>query len=85
VQVNFLFLLRLQYGYLKNKDMIVAALHGSISASFTVEQVGVPQLHATHEEWNKGPPPTDRLLQLQKRIANIMPISEHDWSATLEK
>jgi hypothetical protein len=65
--------------------MIVAALHGSISASFTVEQVGVPQLHATHEEWNKGPPPADRLVQLQKRIANIMPISEHYWSATLEK
>jgi hypothetical protein len=60
--------------------MIEAALYGSISASFTVEQVGVPQLHATKEQWNQGPSPHSRLAELQNRIAEYMPTHEHQGS-----
>ncbi|CAM0141549.1 unnamed protein product [Umbelopsis sp. WA50703] len=66
-------------GYLLNKDIIDAALYGSVSASFTVEQVGVPKLHTTEERWNDDPSPEDRLADLRRRISTHMPSSEQQW------
>ncbi|CAO3669855.1 unnamed protein product [Umbelopsis ramanniana] len=70
------------YGYLQNKDIIEAALHGSVSASFTVEQVGVPRLDTAEEKWNDGPPAASRLIELQRRIAIDIPACESIWRST---
>ncbi|KAH8550093.1 Ribokinase-like protein [Umbelopsis sp. PMI_123] len=71
------------YGYLQNKDIIEAAMYGSVSSSFAIEQVGVPRLDATEEIWNEGPPAVSRLIELQRRIvANNIPTSEAIWRST---
>lgn len=53
-------------------DYFEAGLYGSVSSSFTVEQVGVPRLRKLKdggEMWNKGPGPQERLAELRKRIS----------------
>ncbi|KAL0089814.1 Ribokinase-like protein [Phycomyces blakesleeanus] len=50
-------------------DLVKASLYGTVSASYMVEQVGVP-LHRTigeKEQWNEGPTPQERLSLLEKR------------------
>lgn len=55
------------YGYIhSNGDIVESALYGAVSASFTVEQVGVPVLN-NNECWNSGPSPKDRLESLRNR------------------
>ncbi|KAI9329994.1 Ribokinase-like protein [Obelidium mucronatum] len=53
-------------------DLVQAALYGSVSSSFTVEQFGPPvlQVVAGQELWN-GERPKDRVLKLQRRIFGI--------------
>lgn len=53
---------------------MVAALYGTVSASFTIEQAGLPQLTETKiesgntvEQWN-GDSPHRRLRELQERM-----------------
>jgi hypothetical protein len=75
-------LIPIQYGYLQNRDIIEAALYGSVSAGFTVEQVGVPRLDAAEEKWNDGPPAASRLIELQRRIAVNIPANESTWRST---
>ncbi|KAI9023689.1 Ribokinase-like protein [Phycomyces nitens] len=53
-----------------NGDIDKASLYGSVSASYMVEQVGVP-LHRIvdgKEQWNEGPNPYERLALLEKRM-----------------
>lgn len=63
-------------------DVVEAAMYGTVSASFTVEQVGTPRLvaragddgtvdgrrHVTDEKWNDGPTPGARLDELRRRL-----------------
>ncbi|KAI9282273.1 Ribokinase-like protein [Sporodiniella umbellata] len=54
-------------GWVKTqKDPVLSALYGTVSASYVVEQIGVPHLFK-HEQWNQGPNPSDRLELLIKK------------------
>jgi len=57
--------------HLNQGDFYEAALYGSVSASFVVEQVGPPQLDTSgpHEIWN-GDEPRRRLQELRQKIAS---------------
>ncbi|KAI8393299.1 Ribokinase-like protein [Radiomyces spectabilis] len=48
-----------------NKDPMKSCLYGAVSASYAVEQVGVPVRHGD-EQWNQGPSPSERLATLQQ-------------------
>ncbi|EIE88496.1 hypothetical protein RO3G_13207 [Rhizopus delemar RA 99-880] len=48
------------------QDPVQSALYGAVSASFVVEQIGVPDL-SEYEQWNQGPNPVDRLCLLKNR------------------
>ncbi|CAO3609571.1 unnamed protein product [Mucor fragilis] len=59
------------YGYVHtNGDVNESALYGAVSASYTVEQVGVPVLN-DDESWNSGSPPTQRLDILRNRTCHF--------------
>ncbi|CAG8461554.1 13766_t:CDS:2 [Funneliformis caledonium] len=54
-----------------NYDVFEAALFGSVSASFTVEQLGAPRLEFNqngNEIWNSGDDPQERLQKLRQRV-----------------
>ncbi|KAI8090219.1 Ribokinase-like protein [Gilbertella persicaria] len=52
------------YGWIHTKgDPVESAYYGAVSASYTVEQVGVPVFN--HGEWNHGPSPEERLARLK--------------------
>ncbi|CAG8617814.1 4543_t:CDS:2, partial [Racocetra fulgida] len=54
-----------------NFDVFEAALYGSVSASFTVEQLGTPRLgfdERGNEIWNSGDSPSVRLQKLRLRV-----------------
>ncbi|CAB4412759.1 unnamed protein product [Rhizophagus irregularis] len=54
-----------------NNDVFEAALYGSVSASFTVEQLGAPRLEFDqngNEIWNSGESPYERLHKLKQRV-----------------
>jgi sugar/nucleoside kinase (ribokinase family) len=54
------------YGWLKtNGDPTEAALYGAVSASFTVEQIGVPVL-SDNESWNGGQTSPQERLDILK-------------------
>lgn len=53
-----------------NGDVNESALYGAVSASYTVEQVGVPVLN-DDESWNSGSPPTQRLDILRNRTCHF--------------
>lgn len=49
------------YGWIEtNGNAVESAYYGAVSASFTVEQIGVPRL-SNNEHWNEGPSPLERL------------------------
>ncbi|CAG8572075.1 8354_t:CDS:2, partial [Acaulospora morrowiae] len=62
----------LMAGLLKsNFDVFEAALYGSVSASFVIEQLGTPRLHIDeqgNESWNTGDSPHIRLDKLKQRV-----------------
>ncbi|KAL7312150.1 hypothetical protein PS15m_007949 [Mucor circinelloides] len=59
------------YGYIHtNGDVNESALYGAVSASYTVEQVGVPVLN-DDESWNSGPSPIQRLDILRNRTCQF--------------
>lgn len=54
-----------------NKDPVMSCIYGCVSASFAVEQVGLPTCSrdAEHGEiWNSGPSARDRLELLKARF-----------------
>ncbi|KAI8641355.1 Ribokinase-like protein, partial [Parasitella parasitica] len=54
------------YGYIHTDGNVKeSALYGAVSASYTVEQVGVPVYHNGDESWNSGASPKVRLDQLR--------------------
>ncbi|CAG8478987.1 11768_t:CDS:2 [Diversispora eburnea] len=59
-------------GLLKsNFDIFEAALYGSVSASFIVEQLGTPRIFIDelgNERWNTGDSPQVRLSKLRQRV-----------------
>ncbi|CAG8691600.1 5015_t:CDS:1, partial [Racocetra fulgida] len=70
----------LMVGLLKsNYDIFKATLYGIISASFTIEQIGVPIFKINEqgvETWNSGDNPQSRLQNLKLRIENTLNINE---------
>ncbi|KAG1471523.1 hypothetical protein G6F56_002074 [Rhizopus delemar] len=48
------------------KDPVQSALYGAVSASYVVEQIGVPSL-SKDEQWNQGLNPMERLNLLKKK------------------
>ncbi|KAI9482910.1 MAG: Ribokinase-like protein [Benjaminiella poitrasii] len=58
------------YGWIEtNSDPIESAFYAAVSASYTVEQVGVPVLYRDGY-WNDGPQPNKRLEILKERNRN---------------
>jgi sugar/nucleoside kinase (ribokinase family) len=56
------------YGWIKtNGDAVESTYFGSISASFIVEQIGVPALSDGNQSWNVGPSPKERLAILKSK------------------
>ncbi|CAO3688422.1 unnamed protein product [Rhizopus microsporus] len=53
-------------GWLHTHDPVRSALYGAVSASYVVEQIGVPSL-VEPEQWNQGPSPMDRLSLLESK------------------
>lgn len=59
------------YGYVHtNGDVRESALYGAVSASYTVEQIGVPVLN-DDESWNSGSLPAQRLDILRNRTCHF--------------
>jgi hypothetical protein len=50
-------------------DIFDAVLHGSISASYIIQQYGLPYLEPGTEQWGTEPPlsPTERLQMMKAR------------------
>jgi len=62
-------------GYLKTKDVVLAAQYGTVAASFALEQIGVPNLHAAtkgQELWN-GIDVQERLREFQSYLSQKNP------------
>ena len=56
------------FGWIKTKgDAVESAYYGAVSASYTVEQMGVPQFSNDNNLWNNGPNPAERLSKLKAK------------------
>ncbi|KAI8975733.1 Ribokinase-like protein [Mycotypha africana] len=58
------------YGWIATKgDPVESTFYGAVSASYTVEQIGLPKLSnvASEETWNDGPRPSERLTILKQK------------------